>query len=78
MIGYIYRREGLQFTSRYDVVEHYFVSGNINFDLSRHYYYPAYLPTAQPVFSIATWGLGARLYRRLHQADAELLELDLG
>jgi LPS-assembly protein len=40
------------------VLEHYFVSGSINFDLSRHYYYPAYLPTAQPVFSIATWGLG--------------------
>jgi LPS-assembly protein len=58
LIGYIYRREGLQFGTRYDVVEHYFVSGSINFDLSRHYYYPAYLPTEQPVFSIATWGVG--------------------
>jgi LPS-assembly protein len=58
-IGYIYRRENLQFTTRYNVLEHYFVSGNINFDLSRHYYFPVYLPTAQPVFSIASWGLGA-------------------
>jgi LPS-assembly protein len=58
MIGYIYRREGLQFASKYDIAEHYFVSGNINFDLSRHYYFPAYLLTPQPVFSIATWGLG--------------------
>jgi LPS-assembly protein len=58
LIGYIYRREGLQFGTRYDVLEHYFVQGSVNFDLSRHYYYPDYLPTAQPVFSIATWGLG--------------------
>jgi LPS-assembly protein len=58
LIGYVFRREGLQLSTRYDVVEHYFVSGNVNFDLSRHYYYPAYLPTQQPVFSIATWGLG--------------------
>ncbi|MCI4678745.1 LPS assembly protein LptD [Rhodoblastus acidophilus] len=59
MIGYIYRREGLQFSSKYNVLEHYFVSGNINFDLSRHYYYPDYLPTPQPTFSIAAWGIGA-------------------
>ncbi len=58
LIGYIFRREGLQFTTKYDVAEHYFVSGNINFDLSRHYYYPTYLSTPQPLFSIATWGLG--------------------
>jgi LPS-assembly protein len=58
LIGYIYRREGLQFTTKYDFAEHYYVAGNINFDLSRHYYYPAYLPTPQPVFSIATWGVG--------------------
>lgn len=59
MIGYIYRREGLQFSTRYDVLEHYYVNGSINFDLSRHYYYPDYLSTPQPVFSIATWGFGA-------------------
>lgn len=58
LIGYVFRREGLQLATRYDVLEHYFLSGNVNFDLSRHYYYPSYLPTAQPVFSIATWGLG--------------------
>jgi LPS-assembly protein len=58
LIGYIYRREGLQFTTRYDVVQHYFVTGNINFDLSRHYYYPAVLTTPTPVFSIASYGLG--------------------
>jgi LPS-assembly protein len=57
-IGYVFRREGMQLATRYDVLEHYFVSGNVNFDLSRHYYYPSYLPTQQPVFSIATWGLG--------------------
>jgi LPS-assembly protein len=59
LIGYIYRREGLSFNTHYDVLEHYFVTGSVNFDLSRHYYYPAYLPNAQPVFSIAAWGLGA-------------------
>jgi len=58
LIGYIYRREGLQFTTRYDVIQHYFVTGNINFDLSRHYYYPAVLTSAAPVFSIASYGLG--------------------
>jgi LPS-assembly protein len=58
MIGYIYRRAGLQFSTKYDVLENYYVSGNVNFDLSRHYYYPVYLPTQQPVFSFATWGVG--------------------
>jgi LPS-assembly protein len=58
LIGYIYRREGLQFSTRYDMLQHYFMSGSINFDLSRHYYYPAVLTTPAPVFSIATWGLG--------------------
>jgi LPS-assembly protein len=58
LIGYIYRREGLQFSTRYDMIEHYFVSGSINFDLSRHYYYPAVLTTPAPVFSIASYGVG--------------------
>ncbi len=59
MIGYIYRREGLQFSARYDMIEHYFVSGRINFDLSRHYYDTTVLELSPaPVFSIASWGLG--------------------
>jgi LPS-assembly protein len=58
LIGYIYRREGLQFTTRYDIIQHYFVTGSINFDLSRHYYYPAVLTSAAPVFSIASYVLG--------------------
>ena len=35
------------------------MSGSINFDLSRHYYYPAVLTTPAPVFSIASYVLGA-------------------
>jgi len=58
LIGYIYRREGLQFSTRYDVLQHYFVSGSINFDLSRQYYYPAVLTAPAPVFSIASYGVG--------------------
>jgi LPS-assembly protein len=58
LIGYIYRREGLQFSTRYDVIQHYYVTGSINFDLSRHYYFPAVLTTPAPVFSIASYVLG--------------------
>ncbi len=63
LIGYVYRREGLQFNTRYDVIEHYFVQGNINFDLGRHYYNgvplaPNVYPPDAPVFAIATWGMG--------------------
>jgi LPS-assembly protein len=59
LIGYIFRREGLQFNARYDIVQHYFMSGNINFDLGRHFYDATILASSPaPVFSIATWGLG--------------------
>ena len=63
-IGYVYRREGLQFNTRYDMIEHYFMTGNINFDLGRHYYNnlqysPGVYPPQTPIFSIASWGIGA-------------------
>jgi LPS-assembly protein len=59
LIGYVFRREGLQFNTRYDVLEHYFVNGNINFDLGRHYY-NAFLAQPAPVFAVASFvaGLG--------------------
>jgi LPS-assembly protein len=64
LIGYIYRREGLQFNTRYALVQNYFVTGAINFDLGRHYYNsvqysPNVFPPQAPVFSIASWGFGA-------------------
>ena len=55
LIGSLYRREGLQCGARYDMIQHYFVSGNIAFDLSRFYYYPVVLTTPAPVWSIAAW-----------------------
>ena len=57
LIGYNFRREGLQFDARWEFVEHYSVSGNINFDLSRHYYNGLLLEQA-PVFFIAGFGTG--------------------
>ncbi|WP_294537579.1 LPS assembly protein LptD [uncultured Rhodoblastus sp.] len=57
LIGYVYRREGLQFNTRYDVLEHYYVSGNVNFDLGRHYY-NAFLAQPAPVFAVASFVAG--------------------
>ena len=49
LIGYNFRREGLQFDTKYEFIEHYTASANINFDLSRHYY-NGLLATPAPVF----------------------------
>lgn len=57
LIGYVFRREGLQFNTSWEFIEHYTASGNINFDLSRHYY-NAYLAQPAPVYALATFGLG--------------------
>ncbi len=65
-IGYIYRREGLQFNTGWEFIEHYTASASIGFDLGRHYYNNVeYVVNGQtvmappaPVFAIATWGLG--------------------
>ncbi len=64
LIGYDYRREGLQFNTRWEFIEHYSVAGNINFDLGRHYYNGIQyvtssgieLPPQAPLFAIAAFG----------------------
>jgi LPS-assembly protein len=59
LIGYSVRREGLSFNSKYKFAEHYFVQGNITFDLSRQYYSPMIIGSmnASP-WTIAASGLG--------------------
>jgi len=60
VIGYDVRREGLAFSSRYKITDHYFAQGNITFDMSRQFY-PATLIgfTSPGPFAIAAFGLGA-------------------
>ncbi len=62
-IGFNVPREGLQLSTLYEPIEHYIVTGNINFDLGRHYYnnvqvMPNVYPEQMPVFTVATWGVG--------------------
>jgi LPS-assembly protein len=57
LIGYDFRREGLQFDTRWEFIEHYSVSGNINFDLGRHYY-NALLAQPAPALFVAGFGAG--------------------
>ena len=42
LIGYSVRREGLSLTGKYKFAEHYFIDGNVTFDMSRQNY-PLYL-----------------------------------
>jgi LPS-assembly protein len=56
-IGYYYRREGLSLNSRYNFAEHYYVNGNIGFDMSRYLLDPQ-LGTKTGRFSPSSYGLG--------------------
>jgi LPS-assembly protein len=56
-IGFYVPRQGLNFTTKYNVTEHYFINGNVDFDMSRHYYDPL-LHTQTPLFSPAAYGFG--------------------
>jgi LPS-assembly protein len=56
-IGYYFKREGLSFGSRYNFAEHYFVNGNISFDMSRHLL-DQELGTKTSLFSPSSYALG--------------------
>jgi LPS-assembly protein len=63
-IGFDKRRQGLAIGARYDITDHYFINGNVQFDLSRHLYNYQLnsLGTsfgAAPVFSVQGLGIGA-------------------
>lgn len=60
LIGYSVRRSGLLLNGRYDFIDHYFVNGNITFDLSRSAY-PLTQTLGQNIgtFPIASFGVGA-------------------
>ena len=59
LIGYNVRREGISTALKYKFDKHYFTSGNVIFDLSRHLYdsNPA-IGGRTPLFSVAGMGLG--------------------
>jgi len=72
LIGFDKRRQGLAFNSRYDLTKHYFVFGNVTFDMTRYLYDTVtsnpYLYSTlagvnvtgtAPVFSVAAMGIGA-------------------
>ncbi len=60
VLGYYVPREGLSLNSRYQLTPHYFIQGNVTFDMSRQYY-----PTSltgnvnQGPWTVASEGLGA-------------------
>ncbi len=57
LIGYEVRREGIALSSRYNINPNYFVSGNIDFDMSRQYY-PSTMASYDPgPFAISSFGL---------------------
>jgi LPS-assembly protein len=56
-IGYYFKREGLSLGSRYNFAEHYFVSGNVGFDMSRHLL-DQETGTKTSLFSPSSYGLG--------------------
>ncbi len=59
LIGYSVRREGLSLNGKYKFAEHYFVQGNVTFDMSRQYYEPYLIGYYNPgPFAIAASGLG--------------------
>lgn len=56
LLGYWVRREGLALSSKYQITTHYFIQGNVTFDMSRQYY-PALLIGPNPgPFAIASYG----------------------
>ena len=59
LIGYDVRREGLSLNAKYKFAEHYFVNGDITFDMSRQFYAPYLIGYSSPgPFAIAASGLG--------------------
>jgi LPS-assembly protein len=57
LIGYPVRREGLSLSSRYKITDHYFVDGNVTFDMSREFYSPTIIGPDNPgPFAIAAAG----------------------
>jgi LPS-assembly protein len=71
-IGFDVRRQGLSANGRYDLTENYFLTGNVTFDMSRHFYNALTISPATnttltginvtgtaPLFSIAALGIGA-------------------
>ena len=60
LIGYDVRRQGLSTSLKYKFEQHYFTSGNVIFDLSRHLYSSTGLIAGRAaLFSLAGLGVGA-------------------
>ena len=57
LLGYDKRREGLNANAKYRFLEHYYVQGNVIFDLSRHLYNGT-TTVNTGLFSVAGLGLG--------------------
>ena len=56
-IGFDKRREGLALSGRYDIFQHYFITGSVGFDMSR-YLYDAQLGTKTNRFAVAASTIG--------------------
>jgi LPS-assembly protein len=59
LIGYPVRREGLNLASRYRITDHYFVEGNVTFDMSREFYPASIIGVNPGPFAIAALGAAA-------------------
>ncbi|REF84193.1 LPS-assembly protein [Methylovirgula ligni] len=60
VLGYYVPREGLSLNSRYQITPHYFVQGNITFDMSRQYYPPSLTGNNNVgPWAVASEGIGA-------------------
>jgi LPS-assembly protein len=60
ILGYYVPREGLSLSSKYQLTPHYFVQGNVTFDMSRQYY-PFTIVDASNIgpWQVAAEGIGA-------------------
>lgn len=59
-IGYYVRRQGLAFSTRYQISENYWAQGNVTFDMSRQFYPASLIGKNNPgPFAIAAFGVGA-------------------
>jgi len=59
LIGYYVHRQGLALSSRYDITDHVYFSGNVTFDMGRRFYSPSVVGYNTSLFPISNLGIGA-------------------
>jgi len=59
LLGYYVHRQGLALSSRYDMTDHVYFSGNVTFDMGRRFYPASIIGYDTSAFPIANMGIGA-------------------